>query len=384
MTAVLGQCGEWVIEFDRATQKPSKDGSKTDELDAIRAARETLGREKLASPRAHQGFREALRVHMVARDSAVRARTAAINELKAFVVTADDTLRTELRGLRTAGLVKRCAGFRNSPNRPVHQAHTRAVMRAVARRISHLNDEITLHTKALAGLVDQAAPQLVAEVGIGVPSPPPVSTLRGRIRDGAATKPPTLGWAVPPPSRSPPAKPNTVTGSPGAETANSTRRCTRWRSPDSDATNQPRPTSRDAPPRAKPTGKSDAASNATSPAESFGYSNTTHHPKPPLDRHRSIYLGPVEVAFSGLWTGRRVEAGQVSTRTWAHLDLNPRWSVKAHGGGRYSRFVIFVAGSCGSRLLGAVDGEESRGRSGLDSPVGPPGFEPSLVGQGSW
>ena len=62
---------------------------------------------------------KALRVHTVARDSAVQARTAAINELKAFVVTADDTLRSELRGLRTAGLVKRCAGFRNRTNRPV-------------------------------------------------------------------------------------------------------------------------------------------------------------------------------------------------------------------------------------------------------------------------
>ena len=40
---------------------------------------------------------------------------------------------------------------------------------------------------------------------------------------------------------------------------------------------------------------SDVASNATSPAESFGYSNTTHHPKPPLDRHRSIYLETVGV-----------------------------------------------------------------------------------------
>ncbi len=167
LTAALGRDGEWVVEFDRATQKPSKDGSTTDELDAIRAARETLGRTRLASPRAHQGFREALRVHMVARDSAVRARTAAINELKAFVVTADDTLRTELRGLRTAGLVKRCAGFRHSPNRSVHQACGRTVMRAVARRITHLNDEIAIHTKALVGLVDQAAPQLVAEVGIG-------------------------------------------------------------------------------------------------------------------------------------------------------------------------------------------------------------------------
>ena len=167
LTAALARGGEWVIEFDRATQKPAKDGSKTDELDAIRAGRETLGRTRLASPRAHRGFREALRVHMVARDTAVQARTAAINELKAFVVTADDTLRAELRGLRTAGLVKRCAGFRHSPNRTVDEACTRAVMRAVARRIIHLNDEIALHTKALTALVDQAAPQLVAEVGIG-------------------------------------------------------------------------------------------------------------------------------------------------------------------------------------------------------------------------
>ena len=167
LTAALARDGEWVIEFDRATQKPAKDGSKTDELDAIRAARETLGRARLASPRAHRGFREALRVHAVARDTAVQARTAAINELKAFVVTADDTLRAELRGLRTPALVKRCAGFRHSTNRSVEAACTRAVMRAVARRIIHLNNEIALHTKALTGLVDQAAPQLVAEVGIG-------------------------------------------------------------------------------------------------------------------------------------------------------------------------------------------------------------------------
>ena len=47
LTTVLGRCGEWVIEFDRATQKPAKDGSKTGELDAIRAARETLGRAQV-------------------------------------------------------------------------------------------------------------------------------------------------------------------------------------------------------------------------------------------------------------------------------------------------------------------------------------------------
>lgn len=51
----------------------------------------------------------------------MRARTAAINELKAFVVTADDALRSELRGLGTAGLVKHCAGFRHSANRSIDQ-----------------------------------------------------------------------------------------------------------------------------------------------------------------------------------------------------------------------------------------------------------------------
>ena len=88
------------------------------------------------------------------------------NHMRAVLV-GDALIEAELRGLRTAGLVKRCAGFRNSPNRSVDEACARAVMRAVARRISHLNDEITLHTKALVGLVDQAAPQLIAEVGIG-------------------------------------------------------------------------------------------------------------------------------------------------------------------------------------------------------------------------
>lgn len=45
ISALLARSGEWVIEFDRAKEKASKDGAKTDTLDAVRAARETLGRE---------------------------------------------------------------------------------------------------------------------------------------------------------------------------------------------------------------------------------------------------------------------------------------------------------------------------------------------------
>src|SRR5688572_24232931 len=89
LAAALGRRGVWVIEFDRPT-RTTKDGAKSDALDAIRAAREALGRKHLSEPRAHDGIREAIRVHAVTRAAAVRARTAAINELKAMIITADE------------------------------------------------------------------------------------------------------------------------------------------------------------------------------------------------------------------------------------------------------------------------------------------------------
>ena len=159
--------GEWVIEFDRAERKAAKDGAKSDALDAIRAGREALGRTRLAEPRAHSGMREAIRVHTVTRAAAVRARTAAINELKALVVTADESLRHELRGLRTERLIERCARFRDVAGRDLDRRCTRAAMRALARRIEHLDGEVADHDRALKRLLDEAAPQLIAERGIG-------------------------------------------------------------------------------------------------------------------------------------------------------------------------------------------------------------------------
>jgi transposase len=78
LTMALQRLDELVIEFDRPMRKATKDGAKSDALDAIRAAREALGRDKLNQPRANDGIREAIRVHTVARAAAVRARTAAV------------------------------------------------------------------------------------------------------------------------------------------------------------------------------------------------------------------------------------------------------------------------------------------------------------------
>jgi transposase len=166
LAVALGRRGEWVIEFDRPTRK-TKDGAKSDALDAVRAAREMLGRKRLSEPRAHEGVREAVRVHAVTRAGAVRGRTAAINELKALIVTVDEALRAELRGLRTAGQVATCAKFRHRPSSALHEQATRAAMRSLAQRVQLLDAEVAAHDRALRELIDDAAPQLIAERGIG-------------------------------------------------------------------------------------------------------------------------------------------------------------------------------------------------------------------------
>ena len=84
LAATLAEKGEFVIEFDHPSTRASKDGAKSDSLDAVRAARETLGRKTWATPRS-RGLREGLRTLIVARDSAKLARVAAINVLKAAV-----------------------------------------------------------------------------------------------------------------------------------------------------------------------------------------------------------------------------------------------------------------------------------------------------------
>ena len=109
--AHLSAAREQVIEFSHPRTAATSDGAKTDALDARRAAREVLGRPDLAVPRA-RGRREALRALESTRRGAQTARTAAINELKALIISAPVDLRDQLRGLTTAAQVAKCAALR--------------------------------------------------------------------------------------------------------------------------------------------------------------------------------------------------------------------------------------------------------------------------------
>jgi transposase len=226
LTRLLQAQAEQVVELDRPKRAARRHGAKSDPLDAIRAARETLGREQLAQPRA-AGQRAALSVRLAARRSAVQATTDAQRQLHALVVAAPDTLRSRLRGLTTAGLVSTCARLRQRTDGDAETAATVASLRALARRIQLLDAEVADHTRAISALVRTWRPDLLTRRGgpnrgrhravCLVPSWP--LPKRRRLRHVGRGRPdPGLlgpdGPGSPQPLRGPPAQPGPPPGRP--------------------------------------------------------------------------------------------------------------------------------------------------------------------------
>ena len=73
---------------------------KSDSLDAESAARSVLNGQTTAQAKAQTGSSEIIRHLKVAHDSAVKAKSQAINTLKALIVNAPADLRDTLDGVR--------------------------------------------------------------------------------------------------------------------------------------------------------------------------------------------------------------------------------------------------------------------------------------------
>ena len=158
--------GERVIEPDRPWRGRRRDGAKNDSIEAVRAAREVLGRDQLASPRA-RGERAALAVLLVARRSAVQASTDAQRHLQALVVTAPETLAGRFRGLRASEMLTRAARLRLDKRLDTETLATARVLRSLARRALELNVEANEHFQAITAIVRSLRPDLLAVPGVG-------------------------------------------------------------------------------------------------------------------------------------------------------------------------------------------------------------------------
>jgi hypothetical protein len=162
----LVERGEWVIELDRPKRPTRRNGANSDEIDAIRAAREALSRQHLSEPRA-DGVRAALSVRLAARRSAVDAATIAQQQLHALIVAAPQTLRDRLRDLTTPTMVQTCARLRTNTRWDVTTRETAVVLRTLARRVITLRTEAAEHEKTIRELVKTWRPDLLDTQGIG-------------------------------------------------------------------------------------------------------------------------------------------------------------------------------------------------------------------------
>ncbi|MGI8594753.1 MAG: IS110 family transposase [Solirubrobacteraceae bacterium] len=124
-----------VVEVNRPHAHARRRRGKSDPIDAEMAARQALAGEATAVPKLTTGIVESIRQLRVARDSAVKARSAALCQLTDLIVTAPDELRDQLSQRKTTrGKATLCSRLRPRASRLAEAA--KFALRSLARRIA--------------------------------------------------------------------------------------------------------------------------------------------------------------------------------------------------------------------------------------------------------
>ncbi|WP_329184943.1 IS110 family transposase [Actinacidiphila glaucinigra] len=161
-----------VFDVHRMDRVDRRRRGKSNSLDAQNAARAVLSGRARARAKSGDGPVQIARMYKLTKVLAVKARTQAINQLKAVPITADPALREELAGLGNAELHRTCTRFADASScaeageESVLQA-TRITLGWLAHRIGQLSAQIRDVETRLARLVECHAPQLLDVVGIG-------------------------------------------------------------------------------------------------------------------------------------------------------------------------------------------------------------------------
>jgi transposase len=161
----LHAAGMKVIEVNRPDRAQRRSKGKSDPLDAYAAAEAVQAGRATAAPKLGTGPAGAAQVLHAARAGAVKAHTAAVNQLKAALVTAPAPLRDQLRHLSTPKLITACAQLTAAG--PAAEQATRYALAALARRCQQLSAEIAGLNRELKHLLDRACPATLAKRGTG-------------------------------------------------------------------------------------------------------------------------------------------------------------------------------------------------------------------------
>jgi transposase len=120
-------------------------------------------------PKIADGPIEALRLLRVAREGAVKARTAATNTLRGLLVTAPEGLRSQLpRAGSATALARKCGRLRPHGDDLVDPTQAaKLALLSVAGRVAALDAEVRNLDRTIAGIVEVAAPATASLFAIG-------------------------------------------------------------------------------------------------------------------------------------------------------------------------------------------------------------------------
>ena len=163
----LDDSGHTVLEVNRPDRSVRYRKGKSDPTDAEMAACSVLAGVADATPKLGEGEVEMIRMLKSAKNSTVKARTQAVNQMKALIFTAPAEIRETLDSLGTSAHVERCRNFRHGrPENPT--AAAKYALRSLASRYRQLSKKSQDLKIEFQRLIQATAPGLIKVFGIGL------------------------------------------------------------------------------------------------------------------------------------------------------------------------------------------------------------------------
>ena len=164
---VLQAAGHEVVEVNRPNRQQRRAKGKSDTIDAESAARAVLAGHATATPKAHDGIIEAIRVLLVAHTSTMRALQKAGARIRSLTITAPEALRIELANLTTPARAARAARMRPGDDPSDVATATRTALRLLGRQYLGLVEDQKMLEAQLEALTTRANPGLRQVPGVG-------------------------------------------------------------------------------------------------------------------------------------------------------------------------------------------------------------------------
>jgi transposase len=154
-----------VVEVERPRREDRRRG-KSDEIDALLAAKKVLANDRLSTPRAG-GTRQALAALLIARRTCVGERTRLLNQIQGLHTTAPVALRERVGEGNGRKLATLLVKMRTRSDRPASEQLIFTIMRDLARRAQELATQADTYEHQLTLLINSLDPTLLNEQGIG-------------------------------------------------------------------------------------------------------------------------------------------------------------------------------------------------------------------------